>query len=82
MIEFPCDFPIKVIFKNDPGARDELLAIIRRHHPEITDHAFSFQPSQNGNFVSITATVRARDQTSLDLLYRELTQNHHIKMVL
>ncbi len=82
MIEFPCDFPIKIIFKNEPGAQDELLAIVRRHHPELADSAFVFQPSQNGNFVSITAVVHAQNQASLDLLYRELTQNTHIKMVL
>jgi hypothetical protein len=81
MIEFPCDFPIKIIFKNEPGAQDELLAIIHRH-PEMPDSAFAFQPSQNGNFVSITAVVCAQNQTSLDDLYRELTQNPHIKMVL
>ena len=82
MIEFPCDFPIKIIFKNEPGAQDELLAIVRRHHPEIPDSAFAFLSSQNGNFVSITAVVHAQNQTSLDDLYRELTQNPHIKMVL
>ena len=82
MIEFPCDFPIKIIFKNEPGAQDELLAIVRRHHPEMSEGAFAFQPSQNGNFVSITAVVHAQNQASLDDLYRELAQNPHIKIVL
>lgn len=82
MIEFPCDFPIKIIFKNEPGAQNELLAIVRRHHPEMPDSAFAIQPSQNGNFVSITAVVHAQNQASLDLLYSDLTQNPHIKMVL
>lgn len=82
MIEFPCDFPIKIIFKNEPGAQDELLAIVRHHHPDITENAISIQPSQNGNFVSITVTVHAKDQASLDHLYRELTQHAQIKMVL
>ena len=82
MIEFPCDFPIKIIFKNEPGAQDELLEIVRRYHPHIPDSAFSFKPSQDRNFVSITATVHAKNQASLDDLYRELTKNPHIKMVL
>lgn len=82
MIEFPCDFPIKIIFKNEPGAQDELLAIVRRHHGDISESAISTQLSQNENFISITATVHAKDQSSLDELYRALTQHPHTKMVL
>lgn len=82
MIEFPCDFPIKIIFKNLPGATDELLAIVRRHHPEMPDSAIQQQPSQNGTYCAITATIIAKSQEELDALYRELTQHPDIKMVL
>ena len=82
MIEFPTDFPIKIIFQNIPGAIDELLEIVRRHHPELSDDAIKQQVSKNGNYLSITTTVLAKDQASLDGLYQELTKHPHIKMVL
>ena len=82
MIEFPCQFPIKIMFKNQPNTGDELLAIVRRHHPELLDTAIQQQTSQNGNYCSITATVEAKNQEALDALYLELTQHPNIKMVL
>ena len=82
MIQFPCKFPIKIIFKNQPDTADELLTIVRQHHPELLDIAIQQQPSQNGNYCSITVTIEAQNQDALDALYRELTQHPNIKMVL
>lgn len=82
MIDFPTQFPIKIIFQNVPGAVDELIEIVRRHHPELSDDAIKKQVSQNNTYLSITATVLAKDQVSLDALYQELSQYPHIKMVL
>jgi putative lipoic acid-binding regulatory protein len=82
MITFPCHFPIKIIFNNVPGAEEALLAIVRDHYPDLTDSAIKLKPSENGQYVSLTVTVVAQDQASLDMLYRQLTQHPHIKMVL
>jgi putative lipoic acid-binding regulatory protein len=82
MIEFPCTFPLKIIFQNEPGASSELLAIVRHHYPDIQEDAIQLQLSQNGKFASITATVQAQSQSTLDALYSELNQHAHIKMVL
>lgn len=82
MIEFPCEFPIKIIYKNEPGARGELMAILHRHYPDLSTEAVKLQPSKDGNFISMTARVIARDQESLNLLYYELTRHPLIKMVL
>ncbi len=82
MIEFPCNFPIKVIYQNEPGASTELLAIFRRYHPDLPEDAIKIQSSKNNNFLSISTIIKAKDQASLDMLYRELTQNVYTKMVL
>lgn len=82
MIDFPCDFPIKIIFNNVPGAKEEIVDILNRHHPELTESAIKLQLSQNGSYASITVSVTAKDQASLNQLYQDLTQNSHTKMVL
>lgn len=82
MIEFPCDFPIKIIFKNIPNAAEDLISIVRRHYPELLDAEVKRQISQNANYCSITVVVLAKSQEALDALYQELTQYPHIKMVL
>jgi len=82
MIEFPCQFPIKIIFNNQPGVADELLAIIHRHHPELINTPIKQKLSQNQRYLSFTAEVMAQSQEQLDALYRELTKNPAVKMVL
>jgi len=82
MIEFPCDFPIKIIFKNIDNAAGDLISIVRRHHPELLDTEIKQQNSNKGNYSSMTVNVQAKSQETLDALYQELTQHPHIKMVL
>ena len=82
MIEFPCDFPIKIILNNQAGATDEVIYLVRRHHPELSDSAIKTSMSQNKKYVSITITITAQNQDSLDALYRELTLLPYMKMVL
>lgn len=82
MIEFPCDFPLKIVFDNLAGVEVSLLEIILRHYPELSIETIKRQLSKNENYMSMTVVVRAMGQASLDLLYRELTQHSHTKMVL
>ncbi len=82
LLNFPCDFPIKIIGKNKPGFKQEIVDIIREHYPSTQDQAITNQESHNGNYLSITATIIARDQASLDALYHDLTAHPDIRMVL
>lgn len=82
MIEFPCQFPIKIIFNNQAGVADEIIAIIHRHHPELELSSIKQQLSQNKNYLSFTADVMAQSKEKLDALYMDLTKHPAIKMVL
>jgi uncharacterized protein len=82
MIEFPCDFPIKIMSIHRPGIADELLTLIRQHYPDLLDNAVKQQLSKNGNYLALTVTIHAQDQMTLDGLYVELTKHPDIKMVL
>nr|WP_232220541.1 DUF493 domain-containing protein [Legionella tunisiensis] len=55
---------------------------MHKHFPETPDKAIRHQESQHGNYLSITAVVHAKDQLTLDSLYRDLTKHPDIKMVL
>ncbi|WP_332247962.1 YbeD family protein [Legionella tunisiensis] len=59
-----------------------MTEIIHKHFPETPDKAIRHQESQHGNYLSITAVVHAKDQLTLDSLYRDLTKHPDIKMVL
>lgn len=82
LMEFPCDFQIKIIGINRDTFEAEVAEIARKHFPGTNDTAIRKKHSQQGNYLAITLTVHVLDQTTLDALYRELTKHPDIKMVL
>ena len=82
LMEFPCDFQIKIIGQNKESFAIEIMDIARKHFPALEDSSVRSQLSQQGSFLAITITVYVLDQMSLDALYQELTKHPDIKMVL
>ena len=81
-IEFPCDFPIKAM--GPAGAQTEaaILAIFRRHVPDLAEETVRSRESKGGKYISITVTVRATSREQLDAIYRELTACEQVVMAL
>jgi uncharacterized protein len=81
-IEFPCDFPIKIMGRASLAFEANIVAIVRKHSPEIGEGAFKIRHSKEGAYVSITATIPAKSKQQLDAIYKELTANKQVLMVL
>ena len=81
-IEFPCEFPIKVIGRDTPEFRVLARVLIENHVGQITDEAMRFNLSDKGNFVSVTVTVTASSQQQLDDIYREVSAHDDVLMAL
>ena len=81
-MQFPCEFPIKVIGANNDYFRVEIETLILRYFPNEPLPQFRYNISKNQQFVSITATVHALHQTELDALYMVLSQHPAVKMAL
>ena len=79
LLEFPCDIPIKVMGRNNAEFRDCAIDIVEQH---FADTPMSEQLSRNERFVSLTFTVHANSREAVDLLYRALTGEEQIIMVL
>lgn len=82
LLEFPCDFPLKVMGKADSGFEARALAIVRRHVPDFKDENLRIVASGKGNYLSATFVIRATGKAQLDALYRELTASEDMLMVL
>ena len=82
LIEFPCDFQIKIIGKHGESFVLEIATIARKHFPDLNDNAIRTKISAQNNFLAITLTVRAENKATLDALYQELTKHPDITMVL
>ena len=73
-LQFPCEFPIKVMGRSGIGLRDRVIEIVDRHSAQqLRSRAVSSRTSRRGNYVSVTAVVWAISQQQLDDIYRELT---------
>lgn len=82
LLEFPCDFPIKVMGKREDGFAQAVLETVLRHAPEFDAAAIEMRPSAKGNYLGITCTIRAVSREQLDALYRELSAHPLVKVVL
>lgn len=79
---FPTDFPIKIMGRRvDHFARD-IVAVVREHAPDFDASTLELRASREGNYLSVTATVRATSREQLDALYRALTSHPLVKVVL
>ncbi|MCX7156386.1 MAG: DUF493 family protein [Rhodocyclales bacterium] len=82
LLEFPCDFPLKIMGANDAGFAQTIAAVVVKHAPDFDTASMEMRPSKAGNYLSLTCTVRAVSQQQLDSLYRELTAHPMVKVVL
>lgn len=82
LIEFPCDFPIKIMGARSDDFAQTVLAIVLRHAPDFAAETVELRASGSGNYLSVTCTVRAQSKAQLDALYRELSGHPAVKVVL
>ena len=79
---FPCAFPIKIVGLANAVFELNVLAIIKKHFPTLTEGSLKQRPSAEGKYLAFTVTVDAESQKQLDALYQELTKCPDVIMVL
>lgn len=82
LLEFPCDFPIKMMGRDHEPFHEAARDIVARHAGPVDDDAVRTSSSRNGRFVSITITIRAESQQQLDAIYMELTAHDEVLVAL
>ena len=82
LMEFPCEFPIKMMGREAPEFHALVRQLVEKHTGPLSDEAFQSAQSRNGRFVSITATVTAESREQLDAIYGDLTAHDDVLMAL
>jgi putative lipoic acid-binding regulatory protein len=82
LIEYPVDFPVKVMGKTQPGFAQQMLAIIKKHAPDFDESTVGMRSSREGKFLSLTFTIRAVSRQQLDALYQDLSDHPMVQMAL
>ncbi len=81
-LAFPCDFPIKVMGRKQPGFAQIVTEIVLKHAPDFDTASIEMRPSRQGSYLSVTCIVRATSREQLDTLYQELCDHPSVVMVL
>ena len=82
IIEFPCDFPLKIMGKTQNGFAQAVAAVVVRHDPGFDVASIEMRASKHGKYLSLTCTVRAVSREQLDALYKDLCDHPMVVMVL
>jgi uncharacterized protein len=81
-LEFPTEFPIKVMGRCDSDLKALTREIIERHTGPLGDERVKVRTSGDGNFLALTYVVTAQSREQLDAIYRELTACKAVLMAL
>lgn len=82
LLKFPTDFPIKIMGERRDDFTQTMVDLVLRHAPDFRAETVEMRASSNGNYLSVTCTVRATSKAQLDALYREITAHPWVKMAL
>ena len=81
-IEFPCEYPIKVLGRSSATYHEVILEVFERHAPGFDRQTIEVRDSRKGTFTSLTITITATGKEQLDALHRDLMATGHVQMVI
>lgn len=82
LIEYPSQFPIKVMGLNDPALEPAIVDIALQFDPGYQRSTLALRPSSGGKYLGLTLSVKATSRGQLDALYRALSSHPLVKVVL
>ena len=81
-IEFPCDYPIKILGDAHEAFTARVVAVVKNHAPDMDETKVKIKESSKGRFLSVTVVINATGQPQLEAIFAELKTLDIVKMVL
>ena len=82
LIEYPCEFPLKIFGLQQAGLAQAVQEVVSKHDPGFVAASIGMRASKNARYVSLTCTVHATSREQLDALYQDLCDHPMVVMVL
>jgi putative lipoic acid-binding regulatory protein len=82
LIEYPSQFPIKVMGPNADGFAEAIIAVAKQFDPTFDETTVERRPSKGNAYLGLTITILATSREQLDELYRTLSTHPMVKVVL
>ena len=81
-LQFPTDYPIKVVGRPSDEFRAQVHAIMLRHAPSLDPDQVTERLSENGNFLSISYMLRAESREQVIALASDLKACEGVLMII
>jgi uncharacterized protein len=81
-LSFPCDYPIKVMVRAEPGVRLRVDAIVESHAGPLDLSAVTERSSAQNRFIGITYVIRATSAQQIGALFAALKLCPEVLLVL
>ena len=81
-IEFPCDYPIKVIGLFATNFYTDVVEAVRQFAPDVEEDRITHNKSRAGKYFAMTLFIEATGEEQLKALHKSLLKNPLVKMVL
>ena len=81
-IEFPCEYPVKVLGRSVPEFESVVVEVIERHSPGFSRESVSMRASREGTFVSLSVQITATGKQQLQALHQDLMDTGLVQMVI
>jgi putative lipoic acid-binding regulatory protein len=81
-IEFPCEYPIKILGAAHPELHAHVLSVMEIHAPGFDHKKISIRDSSKGSWQSITVVITATGKPQLEVIFAALKTSSRVKMVL
>jgi putative lipoic acid-binding regulatory protein len=82
LLDYPCDFPVKVMGQTQAGFAQAVIDVVKRHAPDFDASSVELRTSNRRKYLSVTCVIRATSREQLDGLYQELCDHPMVVMVL
>ena len=82
LLQFPCDFPIKVMGYTDAEFAVTIGNLIKEFDPLFNPETIARRPSKQGRYEALHVVVHATSREQLDSIYMALTHHPMVKVVL
>ena len=82
LLDFPCDFAIKVMGRQAGDFPQQVLGLLRQHFAESDILDTRQRESRGAAYLALTVTVRARSRAQLDAAYQALNDAEYVLMTL
>ena len=81
-IEYPCDYPIKVIGESSPSFLDDVLVIVQKYDSTMVLDKVKERASRVGNYKSVTLLFWATSEQQIKDVFAELKTCEAVRLVL